>query len=58
MDMKLLQVLAPSSEWVFDQATQNGRSLALWTALAQQVPALPTSYSHDWLSLLIVESNQ
>ena len=35
---------------VYDQATQNGHSFALWTPSVRPVTALLTPYSHDWPS--------
>ena len=43
---------------LYDQATQDGCSLALCTSSDQPVPASPIPYSPDRPSLLIIEPNR
>ena len=45
-------------EWVSDQATQEGRSLALCSSAARPIPALALPSSSNWPSLFIIQPNQ
>ena len=45
--VKLLQVLAPSSEWVCDQAIQGGCSLSLPPLLSLALPPLYRTHLTD-----------
>ena len=43
---------------LYDQATQDGYSLALCTSSAGPASASPTTHSHDRPSLLVIEADQ
>ena len=50
--------LASLDGLLYDQATQDGCSLALCTSSAGLAPASPTAHSYDRPSLLVIEADQ